>query len=308
MDQAPHSAAPPQGVGELSEESAALKLKDGRALGFQAFGPRDGVPAFYFHGFPGSRLEARLAPTPGLRLIAVDRPGYGLSTRFPGRQLADWPADIGALADHLGIKRFAVLGISGGAPYALACARYLPERISSVAIVCGVGPPDSPGMNGGTMRMLTRFGRHRIGYMPLVYLARLWLCGGDAEKRFLEFRRRVLERLAADSSQERAAASDAVLRNLFTSFAEGLRRSVSGMVSDARIYASPWPFALKDINANIHLWHGTEDRMVPVEVGRAVASAIPGISAHFEEGEGHFSVIINRSAEIIRTLREAHQR
>ncbi|MFZ1988737.1 MAG: alpha/beta hydrolase, partial [Alphaproteobacteria bacterium] len=210
-----------------------------------------------------------MAPTSGMRLVGVDRPGYGLSSPFPGRGLADWPADIAFLADHLGFKRFGVLGISGGAPYALACARYLADRISSVGIVCGVGPPDSSGMDGGTMRMLLRFGRHRISHIPLVELARLWLTQGDAEKRFLEFRRRIIERLAADSPKEQAVASDEVLRNLFVSWAEGLRRSTSGMISDARIYATPWPFALKDINAKIHLWHGTEDRMVPVEVGRA---------------------------------------
>ena len=87
MNRALHIAAPPQGVGELSEESASLKLKDGRALGFRAFGPQDGVPEFYFHGFPGSRLEGGLAETPGRRLVAVDCPGYGLSAPFRGRNL-----------------------------------------------------------------------------------------------------------------------------------------------------------------------------------------------------------------------------
>jgi len=210
MDHLLHKAAPPQGGAELSEERASLKLKDGRALGFRPYGPKDGVLTFYFHGVPGSRLGARLAPTPGMRPVAVDRPGYGLSTPFPGRGPADWPTDIAALTNYLGFKRFALLGISGGAPCGLACARYLADRISSVAIVCGVGPPGSPGMDGGTMRMLLRIGRHRISHIPLVELARLWLCQGDAEKRFLEFRRRMIERLAADSSMERTAASDAV--------------------------------------------------------------------------------------------------
>lgn len=308
MDQALHIAAPPQGVGELSEESAALKLKDGRALGFRSYGPQDGVPAFYFHGFPGSRLEAGFAAAPGIRLIAVDRPGYGLSGPLPRRQLSDWPPDVASLADYLGFKRFAVLGVSGGAPYALACARYLPERLAATALICGIGPRDIAGMNTGLMRNLMRFGRNRIAYMPLVQIGRMFLRRKDAEARFLAFRRRMNERLSADVPKEMAVCTDDLSRHLFKSWSEGLRRSMSGMISDARIYSSPWPFSIGEIAARVHLWHGTEDRIVPVAVGHALERVIPDVSAHFEEGEGHFSVILNKLPDVVRTLREAHQR
>ena len=124
-----------------------LTLPDGRQLAWAEFGTAAGSPVLYCHGFPGSRLEAAFADGTakhaGVRLIAADRPGVGLSDRLPGRSVLGWVDDIRALGDHLDIERFHVVGVSGGAPYALACAFALPDRIPSVAIVSGVGPPTS---------------------------------------------------------------------------------------------------------------------------------------------------------------------
>src|SRR5688572_28104051 len=120
-----------------------LTLSDGRKVGIAEFGAPAGRPVVYCHGFPASRLEARLAHEAakevGARLIALDRPGYGLSDFQPGRRIGDWPRDVVEAADALGVQRFAMLGVSGGAPYALACAALLPERITALGVVCGLG-------------------------------------------------------------------------------------------------------------------------------------------------------------------------
>ena len=123
--------------------ASTIRLQDGRRLGYADLGDAGGTPVFYFHGFPSSRLEACMveehARRLGVRLLAVDRPGYGLSDDLPGRTIPDWPDDVVALADALGLERFAVVGSSGGGPYAIACAarirlvlnesrRRLPER------------------------------------------------------------------------------------------------------------------------------------------------------------------------------------
>ena len=109
-----------------------LKLKDGRTLGYIDLGNKDGKPLFHFHGFPGSRLEATIladrAIVKNIRVICIDRPGMGLSDFKENRTLLDWPDDVVELADALEIDKFAVEGISGGGPYAAACAYKIPDR------------------------------------------------------------------------------------------------------------------------------------------------------------------------------------
>ncbi len=140
-----------------------LRLPDGRRLGYAEFGAPRGRPVFFFHGFPGSRLEAELAATAAarwnLRIIAADRPGIGLSDRRPGRTLANWADDVRTLADSLGLERFAVLGISGGGPYAIACAARLADRLTAAGTIGGLAPLDRPGATAGmsTLNRLVLF-------------------------------------------------------------------------------------------------------------------------------------------------------
>jgi pimeloyl-ACP methyl ester carboxylesterase len=127
-----------------SRQDNVLRLKDGRMLGYAEYGDPSGTPVFAFHGFPGSRITFRIADDAarrrGVRIIAPDRPGMGLSTFQPGRNLLDWPQDVGELADALGIDRFAVAGVSGGGPYVAACAFALRARVTVAAIISGIGP------------------------------------------------------------------------------------------------------------------------------------------------------------------------
>ncbi len=138
-----------------------LKLPDGRQLCYAEYGDPEGQPIFVFHGNPGSRLLWDVMPgspfLPNVRLIAPDRPGYG-QTDFKKdvTTLENWPNDIVALADSLGIKKFAVFGPSGGGPYALACAWKIPERLTSVGIFASVGPfiPETDKSIAAPVRML----------------------------------------------------------------------------------------------------------------------------------------------------------
>ena len=125
-------------------ESLISVMSDGRRLGYALYGDRAGVPVFYFHGWPGSRLEAAALSDPaakvGVHVIAVDRPGMGRSDHQTSRRLRDWPRDVAALADQLGIDRFRVVGFSGGGPYSLACAALLPHRVIAAGHVSGRAP------------------------------------------------------------------------------------------------------------------------------------------------------------------------
>ena len=118
----------------------------GGSLGYAGFGDPDGVPCFAFHGNSSSRLmpgwmfPPELLTAAGVRMIGVDRPGYGLSRAPRAAGLADWPGAVGALADHLGLVRFAVLAHSLGSAYALACGPALGERLAVIVIASGMGP------------------------------------------------------------------------------------------------------------------------------------------------------------------------
>jgi pimeloyl-ACP methyl ester carboxylesterase len=133
-----------------------LTLTDGRRLGYSEYGTSDGTPVFFFHGLPGSRLSwpafdpSDVAAKLKARIIAVDRPGYGISDAKRGRTLLQWPDDVVELADALSLDKFAVLGASGGGPYALSCAFKIPERLTKTVVVCGMGPAMAPGIKEGT--------------------------------------------------------------------------------------------------------------------------------------------------------------
>ncbi|MEM8962720.1 MAG: alpha/beta hydrolase, partial [Acidobacteriota bacterium] len=131
-----------------TRSNATIELDDGRRLGYADLGTPEGVPFFFFHGTPGSRLghveHDALATIPGVRLLLPERPGYGLSDPKPDRTLLDWARDVAQLADHLGIERFAVGGESGGGPHALACAAALGERVSMVILLASPAPASAP--------------------------------------------------------------------------------------------------------------------------------------------------------------------
>lgn len=135
-----------------NDSSDTLTLPDGRKFGYAQYGSPTGQPIFYLHVLPGSRIEAAFFHDMGLkldaRIIGVDRPGIGWSSPQPERTLLDHPKDLEQLAKHLELDEYSILAISGGGPYALACAMGLPrERLKCVSIVCGLGPPDI-GMRG----------------------------------------------------------------------------------------------------------------------------------------------------------------
>jgi pimeloyl-ACP methyl ester carboxylesterase len=131
----------------MADDGVFVTLRDGRNLAYAEYGRRRGSPAFYFHGTPGGLLEGRLldeaARLQDVRLIAVDRPGYGSSDFKKDRRITDWPGDVADLADALEIDRFGVVGLSGGGPHVQACAAAMPERVTTAVIVSGAGSPEA---------------------------------------------------------------------------------------------------------------------------------------------------------------------
>ena len=278
-----------------------IKLKDGRMLGYAEYGAHEGKSVLYFHGHPGSRLDWMLfdphncAMELNARIIAVDRPGTGISDSKRNREILDWPDDVIELADVLLLDRFAVLGISGGGPYAAACAFKLSGRLTATAIVCGMGPSEAPGAKEGMS----------------------WIYAGKAP----EERRQMLtgmaslirenpDQLVSQMKQAPFPEKDKELMDqpelskmiIDLTFGEALRSGIDGVDQDATLYAHSWGFQLKDITAEVHLWHGEPDINVPVSVGRYVSDAIQNCHATFFPDEGHFSIARNHIREILKVL------
>ena len=291
------------------ETSATIRVRDGRQLGYAEYGDPCGAPVLHFHGHPGSRLEAALlegaAQEVGVRVIGVDRPGMGLSTPLPKRRLLDWPDDVVDLADALGLERFAVEGISGGGPYAIACAAAIPERLTSCGILAGVGPVAEFGTTG--MMRTNRIQFFIARRLPWVLRPAFWLVLGrhhaaaDDEVKLDAFATQLVgsfpevDRQVLTTRGVRLAYARSVL--------EAFRQGSRGAAWDAVIYARPWGFRLGDVQADpVLLWHGGRDVHVPIRIGRAVATAIPRCDAHFLPEEGHISVALRRLPEILRAL------
>ena len=277
-----------------------IRLRDGRLLGYDQYGDAGGEAVIFMHGFPGSRLDwqmfdqDRVAGDLGARLIAVDRPGMGLSDYQRGRELLDWPDDVAELANQLGLDRFAVLAVSGGGPYGAACAMKIPGRVMRTAIVCGMGPREAPGAaEGGSWTLPAK--------PSLVRRALLVMMAQAVRSRPERMEPQFLETVSA---VDRALLQrrPELLKMSLDSWREAFRSGTGGASLDAALYTRPWGFELQEIAAEVHLWHGGNDKNVPLSVGRYVAAQIPGCRATFYEEEGHFSLPYNYMREILGVL------
>lgn len=279
-----------------------VTLRDSRRIAIAEFGTPSGAPVFYFHGFPASRLEAQLvhraAVGEHVRLVALDRPGFGHSDFRPGT-LADWPGDVVEVADELDLHRFAILGVSGGGPFALACAAELTTRVSATAIVGALG-----------MTIVTEdFARLDMFARTSFRLARSAPALSRGFNRVLAavLRRRpdlLSSLLAAEMpAPDREVLGDPeVEATLAASLREALRAGSRGASHELRVLARPWNFDVTAIRVPCYLWHGEQDSTVPVEMGRRLASLIPGCSATFLPGEGHFSLPVRHGDTVLKAL------
>ncbi len=279
-----------------------LRLKDGRKLGYAEYGDPTGEPLFFFHGMPGSRLEGQMGAAAakglGIRLITSDRPGYGRSDFKPDRSFLDWPDDVLELAAALNIDRFAVAGVSGGGPYAAACAFKIPERLTAAGIISGVGPFDVPDATDGMSRQ-NRLIFSLARKAPWVIRLPMWLMGVGTR----HFPDRVMSTMlrSLPEPDQTIMARPEIMAIFKEDLAEAGRQGTRGGAWEAVMFARPWGFRLEEITMKVHLWQGEVDVNVPVSMGRYQANAIPNCQATFYPGEGHFA-LVDRMEEILGAL------
>ena len=269
-------------------EHQAVRLADGRLLGFAEYGELTGRPVLCFHRQVGSRLMGRSldadARRLGLRLVAPDRPGFGFSDFQPGRAIADWPADVLELAQQLALDRFSVLGVSAGAPYALACAWKLPERVVTTVVASTVLPvsmteqaPDAPRLE----RLLSR----STVSAPWTIRPVMTLLA-QVSRRAPEQALSRMEDSAGDADRAAFARPD-VRALLAQSLAETFRSGPRGAAHDLRLIAADWALPLGDVAAPVDVVHGDADEEVPPEDARRLVDPLPHVRFHLVPGGGH---------------------
>ena len=277
-----------------------LRLRDGRLLGYAEWGDPAGKPVLYFHGLHSSRLALYQTPAffaaHGVRFITVDRPGIGLSSYQPSRTLLDWPTDVAQLADALGLTRFAILSLTGGGMYALACAAALPDRLTGVACVSPSAPLGVPGISvpGATGRLM-RLARRA----PWA----LWAVYALLAPRLRRDPQRITRLLGSGLSEPDAqvVARPEVQQMQIAMFLEAFRSGYRGEVRDVVIAARPWRVRFEEIALAVRLWDGDQNRLVPPSHAQYLAYALPNAQLRILSG-GAYTVIVDHMEEIVREI------
>jgi len=280
----------------------SIILKDGRKLGYAEYGDPHGTVILYFHGFPGSRLEAAhfhdVAIKNHYRVIGVDRPGMGLSSMDDHRTILSWAADVIELVDQLGIASFSILGHSGGAPFVAACAYAIPARLQSAAIISGMAPIDKPESQIGMARGQI-IANSLIRIMPWLtsVMMRLTLMllknPNKMMKQMIKQLPEVDQVLFQDPETGKAIIGSTI---------EAFKNGVSGPTKEMKLLFRAWGFDLENIKCPVTIWQGDLDRQAPYSHAEIYTKLIPNAQLKLVEGEGHHSLIRHHGEEILRTM------
>jgi len=276
------------------EYSQILSLKDGRKLSYAEYGVPTGFPVLGFHGTPGSRLMMKAvenaALATGARLIAPDRPGYGLSQ--PNRQatLLSYIDDIIELTNALNIEQFAVIGASGGGPYTLACAYRIPARIFRVSLISGIGPLSLP---GSTRQMIQA---NRIMFQVGKASPRL---AGLLLSHLIRSSMPSMEQHIKNGTSPTPDLSPEIFAIIAADQQESIRTGGQGIAFDMQVLWRYWGFIFEDIQTKVYLWHGEADNLAPASLAHYIADHLPDCEATFFPNEGHTDMLTKRIHEIM---------
>jgi pimeloyl-ACP methyl ester carboxylesterase len=287
----------PRQVGETT-------VAEGRVLGWAEYGHPEGDPVLWFHGTPGARTQVppavdEVALQRGFRVISVERPGTGRSTDHRYHRIVDFAADIEVLADALGLDRFAVVGLSGGGPYALAVAHQLPDRVVVATLLGGLGPTRGKDAVWSYTRVM-RFGapvfealRTPLGNVLGKVIDRLEPVADPAFNLYI-----ALLGFADKPVLANPRFKAMFLQDLLTA---GELRSVA---HDFALFSRHWGFALDEVTPPVVVWQGLADTIVPQSHGHHQAARLPRGELHVRPGEGHFagfadvSTVLDRIREV----------
>lgn len=271
-------------------DDESLQLSDGRTLGYRTCGSPGDLPLIFMHGTPGSRYvlseDDPLTHLPGVYLVTADRPGYGISSPQPNRTLRDWAKDVEALANHLGLAKYWVAGISGGAPHALACGHYSPERVAGVFMMSSPAPA-SIVKSKAEMSFGNRFGLWISKFAPWLVRAALRSYAAAFKKNPDGFMQKVTAQLSAPDQalMQRGDLRESMIADMREAYRQGSdAQFVDGQLAMA---SSSWGFSLGSVAAPVFAWHGALDTLVPLSTAESLAAAMPAMNLIVVPDFGH---------------------
>ncbi|MDH3692685.1 MAG: alpha/beta hydrolase [Gammaproteobacteria bacterium] len=272
-------------------------------MAYAEYGEPNGAPLFLFHGLPGSRLSWGLIPDkpfpPGLRIVAPDRPGYGNSDPKLQCTLLGWVDDIAELADALKIEKFAVVGVSGGGPGALACAWKIPERLTSVGVVACPAPTNAPQVFKG-MSKTNRFFMKLAWRLPWLSTLNVRLLASVIRRSPARYINAM--KYKVHDVDKVILARPEIQDMLIKDFAEALRGGAQGMASDMSAnHGRPWGFPLNDIKIKVLFWFCELDLSVPAAMGRYLSTTVPNCEVTCVPDAGHLWILVNMN-EVLTAL------
>ncbi|ORB83502.1 alpha/beta hydrolase [Mycobacterium kansasii] len=281
-----------------------IAVGEDRQIGFAEFGAPQGRAVFWLHGTPGARrqipTEARVyAEHHNIRLIGVDRPGIGSSTPHQYETISAFADDMRTISETLGIEKMAVVGLSGGGPYTLACAAGLPDKVVAAGVLGGVAPTHGPdAISGGLMNLGLRVAPLlRLGGTPLRLSASLMI--------------RAARPVASPALDVYALLSPQADRHLLArpefkamfldDLLNGSRKQLAAPFADVIVFARDWGFRLEEIKVPVRWWHGDHDHIIPFSHGEHVVSRLPKAELLHLPGESHLAGL-GRGEEILATM------
>jgi pimeloyl-ACP methyl ester carboxylesterase len=278
-----------------------LALESGGRIAIDEYGDPKGVPVMFCHGWPSSRTMAQLtdhaAREVGVRIISPDRPGIRDSSFHANRKLLDWPPVMREIAEQIGLEKFRVLAISGGAPYAFVTAWAMSERVEAIAVVSGAMPISELSDHEGLLTlyrwMLALHGSRPQLMRILFYLARPFA----SVRPPIRIRPLLLKLLHPYDAE--ALRDVAAFEACFESQRQAWRASARGVIADAEIYAHPWGFPLKEVRVPVRLWHGKNDRAFSFRLAQEFAVHLPNCRLRLIDHAGHYSLPIRNMREIL---------
>jgi pimeloyl-ACP methyl ester carboxylesterase len=266
---------------QFSQINQSIQLAGGRRLGFAEYGVKNGSPVLFFHGAPGSSYlhadVAEIAAQNNVRLIAVDRPGYGLSDPQAGRTFLSFAEDIKFLTDSLGVNKFAIIGFSGGSPYPLACAFRFPDRVKKIALVGAL----VAGMTEGMPPMVCEL--YNLAQTNPAELRKIFATVAPSASALLS----IMSSTASDWDKklfnERATEFE-------QDYARTLLGGIEGMASDYILISGNLGFSLEAIGTEVHLYSGSVDQNIPPAMTQYLSTQLPNNHVHLFQNEGHFAL------------------